>query len=781
MTADQLLQWLTQVLFVGVFCAAVVGAVRRPLRANVDTALLFGAAAGSIALTWVQQALGVPPNGVTTAVGATLGMALPYLLLRLLDDFVGVPSAVLRLAEVGLAATVIVLLAIEQPLPGWLTVLIVAYFFGFELYAAVRFLSSARHSSGVTRRRLQAVAVGSGFLGLAVLMVALTLLAPSLVGLWTSLALVAELGSGISYALGFAPPRLLRRAWQEPEVRALFKSAAGLPQLGDIGDIVRTLEGGVAAALGAPHTAIALWDDAAQVLRFYASDPNSSAMLVSERSDRDTIVSSVFATQQPIFTVNASRTDAAHAEAYRSAGARAVLAVPITVGETRLGVLAAYGPRASVFAEDDLELAQILANQVALALGYARELIERQRVEAEMAERRRAEAALRDSEARMTAIVETALDPIVSMDDAGRIVEFNPAAERVFGYRRAEVLGREMAEVIIPPQLRDQHRSGLGRYLAGGEGRVLDQRLELTAMRADQTEFPIELAIARMPSGGPLLFTGYLRDITDQKRAESLVRIMNADLERRVLERTAQLEDTVKELEAFSYSVSHDLRAPLRAVNGFSRILLQDYGSQLVPDAQGYLRMVSENAQQMGRLIDDLLAFSRLGRQQLRTQRVHPADMVRNALHELAPEQEGREVQIQLDELAVCQADPALLRQVFVNLLSNALKFTRRRPVARIEVGWRDMDGEGTYFVKDNGTGFDMRYADKLFGVFQRLHRAEDYDGTGVGLAIVNRIVHRHGGRVWAEAAPDQGATFFFTLANSDVSEGGADSRARAA
>ncbi len=781
MTADQLLQWLTQALFVGVFCAAVVGAVRRPLRANVDTALLFGAAAGSIALTWVRQVLGMPPNGVTNAVGAALGMALPYLLLRLLDDFVGVPSAVLRLAEVGLAATVIVLVAIEQPLPGWLTVLIVAYFFGFELYAAVRFLSSARHSSGVTRRRLQAVAVGSGFLALAVLMVALLLLAPSLAGLWTGLALVAELGSGISYALGFAPPTLLRRAWQEPEVRALFKSAAGLPQLGDIGDIVRTLEGGVAAALGAPHTVIGLWDDAGQVLRFYASDPNSSAMLVSEQSDRDTIVTNVFATQQPIFTANAPRTDAAHAEAYRSAGATAVLAVPITVGETRLGVLAAYGPRASVFAEDDLELAQILANQVALALGYARELIERQRVEAEMAERRRAEAALRDSEARMTAIVETALDPIVSMDDAGRLVEFNPAAERVFGYRRAEVLGREMAEVIIPPQLRDQHRSGLGRYLAGGEGRVLNQRLELTAMRADQTEFPIELAIARMPTGSPLLFTGYLRDITDQKRAESLIRIMNADLERRVLERTAQLEDTVKELEAFSYSVSHDLRAPLRAVNGFSRILLQDYGPQLVPDAQGYLRMVSENAQQMGRLIDDLLAFSRLGRQQLRTQRVQPGDVVRNALHELAPEQAGREVQIQLDELAVCQADPALLRQVYVNLLSNALKFTRRRPVARIEVGWRDMDGEVTYFVKDNGAGFDMRYADKLFGVFQRLHRAEDYDGTGVGLAIVNRIVHRHGGRVWAEGAPDQGATFFFTLANSDISEGGAGNGARAA
>ncbi len=206
-------------------------------------------------------------------------------------------------------------------------------------------------------------------------------------------------------------------------------------------------------------------------------------------------------------------------------------------------------------------------------------------------------------------------------------------------------------------------------------------------------------------------------------------------------------------------------------MNGFARILLQEYEPQLAADAQGYLRMVSENAQQMGRLIDDLLAFSRLGRQQLRTQRVLPAEVVRSALDELAPEQQGRDVQIVLGELPACQADPALLRQVYVNLLSNALKYTRRRDVARIEIGWREMHGAGTYFVKDNGAGFDMRYADKLFGVFQRLHRAEDYDGTGVGLAIVNRIVHRHGGRVWAEAAPDQGATFFFTLAGAAETE----------
>ena len=893
MTADQLLQLLTQALFVGVFLVAALRAVRRPLRPNVDTALLFGAAALSIALTWILQALGVAPNRIIGAAQGVLGMALPYLLLRLLDDFVGVPSVVLRLAEVGLAATVVVLVAIEPPLPGWLTVLIVAYFFGFELYAAVRFLRNSRRSSGVTRRRMQAVAVGSGLLGLTVLLVGLFLLAPSWAGLWTGLSLVSALSSGIGYALGFAPPRLLRRAWQEPGVRAFFRSAAGLPQLGDIGDIVRTLETGVAAALGAPRTAIGLWDDTEQVLRFYASDPGTVIMRASERPATGSILSRVFASQVPIFTIDAAREDPAHADVYRAAGATAVIGVPISVGETRLGVLAAYGPRAFVFAEDDLELAQILANQVALALGYARELIERERVESEVIERRRAEGALRDSEARKSAILETALDPIISMDHAGRIQEFNPAAERVFGYRRAEVLGREMAEVIIPAHLREQHRRGLARYLAGGESRVLNQRLELTALRADQTEFPIELAIARMPTGGPPLFTGFLRDISDrvraeatqrhlsaivlssqdaiigktldgtitswnpgaermygysadeivgqpvsvlapadrpdelpailarlrdgerltyhetvcmtkdgrhldvslsmspledangrvvgaatiarditaQKRSEALIRSLNADLERRVLERTAQLEDTVNELEAFSYSVSHDLRAPLRAVNGFARILLQEYEPQLAADAQGYLRMVSENAQQMGRLIDDLLAFSRLGRQQLRTQPVLPAEVVRSALDELAPEQQGRDVQITLGELAACQADPALLRQVYVNLLSNALKYTRRRDVARIAIGWREMHGAGTYFVKDNGAGFDMRYADKLFGVFQRLHRAEDYDGTGVGLAIVNRIVHRHGGRVWAEAAPDQGATFFFTLAGAADTE----------
>ena len=252
------------------------------------------------------------------------------------------------------------------------------------------------------------------------------------------------------------------------------------------------------------------------------------------------------------------------------------------------------------------------------------------------------------------------------------------------------------------------------------------------------------------------------REVAERNRAEAEVRRLNRELEDRVRQRTAELEAANKELEAFSYSVSHDLRAPLRAIDGFSRILLEDAAAQLSPEAQRYLQLVCDNTRQMGRLIDDLLAFSRLSRQPLRKRQVEPAKLVQQALDTLRAEREGRRVEITIGDLSICQGDPALLRQVWINLLANALKFTRQREVAVIEVGCRTDKAELVYFVRDNGVGFDMQYAHKLFGVFQRLHRAEEYEGTGVGLAIVQRIIHRHGGRVWAEA--DNGATFSFTL-----------------
>jgi light-regulated signal transduction histidine kinase (bacteriophytochrome) len=229
-------------------------------------------------------------------------------------------------------------------------------------------------------------------------------------------------------------------------------------------------------------------------------------------------------------------------------------------------------------------------------------------------------------------------------------------------------------------------------------------------------------------------------------------------------EKNIQLQAAVNDLDAFSYSVSHDLRAPLRAIDGFSQILLKQYGSSLAEEPREYLQLVRDNTVQMGHLVDHLLKFSRLGRQPLSKQRVATGPIIEEVLRDARQQAKRRSVSISVGETPIVWGDPALLKQVFANLIQNAFKYTRMRAEAVIEIGSSDIGGERVFFIRDNGAGFDMKYADKLFGVFQRLHRVEDFEGTGVGLAIVQRVVHRHGGRVWAEAAVDQGATFYFTL-----------------
>lgn len=380
------------------------------------------------------------------------------------------------------------------------------------------------------------------------------------------------------------------------------------------------------------------------------------------------------------------------------------------------------------------------------------------------AERKKAEDTLRESETRKRAILESAQDCIISIDHEGKIIEFNPAAEKTFGYTRAEVMGKSMADLIIPPSLRERHYRGLAHYFATGEGPVLGKRIEMTALRADGTEFPVELTVTRISQEGPPLFTGFVRDITERKRAEEEIRRLNAELEQRVIERTAQLEAANKELEAFTYSVSHDLRAPLRHVDGFSKILAGEFGLKLDSTAQRYLQYIQEGTKNMGQLIDDLLNLARVGRKELTLQVTGLNSLIDEVLADLKPETEGREFDWQIGKLPFVECDPALIKQVLANLLSNAVKFTRPRERAVIEVGQMALDGQTAVFVHDNGVGFSMKYADKLFGVFQRLHRQEDFEGTGVGLATVQRIIHKHGGRVWAEAELDKGATFYFTL-----------------
>jgi PAS domain S-box-containing protein len=342
--------------------------------------------------------------------------------------------------------------------------------------------------------------------------------------------------------------------------------------------------------------------------------------------------------------------------------------------------------------------------------------------------------------------------------------EWNRAAEQMFGYKRGEALGKRLADLIIPAYLREQHHVGLARYVADGTGPVLNQRIETLALRADGSEFPVELAITETKAGGQPMFTGYIADITERKRAEEQIKQLNAELEQRVHKRTQQLESANRELEAFSYSVSHDLRAPLRHINGFVEILQSTAGPQLDQENRGYLETIAESARQMGKLIDDLLAFSRMGRTELRSAPVSLASVVSEALREMRPETDGRDIRWNIGTLPEVNGDPAMLRQVFINLLSNAIKYTRTRPVAKIEIKATETAEEHVVSVRDNGVGFDNAYAHKLFGVFQRLHAANDFEGTGIGLAIVRRVIARHGGRVWAEGTVDSGAAFHIAL-----------------
>ena len=293
-----------------------------------------------------------------------------------------------------------------------------------------------------------------------------------------------------------------------------------------------------------------------------------------------------------------------------------------------------------------------------------------------------------------------------------------------------------------------------------------DYPLTICHAQGQTTDVLYNASVYRNQSGDIQGVFAAARDITERQRAEleRAQRIREQAARAEAEAGRARLEAANKELEAFAYSVSHDLRSPLRGIAGFANILLTEYCPQLDADAQHYLGLVIANATRMGELIDDLLAFSRLGRQTLQRQSVAVASVVQQALDELQPDQEGRQVKVVLGELPPCEADPVLLKQVFINLLSNALKFSRKRTASRIEIsGWQEGQ-ESVYCVRDNGVGFDMKYVDKLFGVFQRLHSVEEYEGTGAGLAIVQRIVHRHGGRVWAEGQLDKGAAFYFTI-----------------
>lgn len=366
---------------------------------------------------------------------------------------------------------------------------------------------------------------------------------------------------------------------------------------------------------------------------------------------------------------------------------------------------------------------------------------------------------LAESEGRYRSLVENINEVIISLDPEGRVTYASPVLQKSYGLAPAQIVGQKLTQFIHSDD-RSALAGSLESALAGRkkfvEFRLLGEGGVIRYMRISSRPL--------MQQGRTVGLTCILSDITEAKLAEDALHKLNDELERRVAERTADLERSNRDLEAFSYSVSHDLRAPLRAIDGFSRILMEEYHDRLDEDGLHNLEVIRSSSTRMARLIDDLLEYSRVSRRELATTPVDMAALVSEVFEEARGAAPQRKIVLQLGAAPPARGDCIMIRQVLANLFSNAVKFTARRAEAVIEVDGEVVGDEVVYRVKDNGVGFDMRYADKLFGVFQRLHGADEFEGTGIGLAIVKHIVERHGGRVWAEGKVDEGASFYFTL-----------------
>jgi PAS domain S-box-containing protein len=381
--------------------------------------------------------------------------------------------------------------------------------------------------------------------------------------------------------------------------------------------------------------------------------------------------------------------------------------------------------------------------------------------------RRQSEQALRESEERLSGIINSAMDAVISVDEHQRIHLFNPAAALMFGMSATAAIGQPL-ENLIPERFRNAHAGHIRNFAQKGiTARRMGMLGEINGLRANGEEFPIEASISHTLLEGGKLYTVILRDITERHRAENEIRQLNADLERHVDERTAELTAANRELDSFAYAVSHDLRAPLRAMSGFSQALAEDYGSLLQGEAKTYLEQIDLASRKMSDLIDGLLVLSRSTRGELRYDTVDISVLAEQLLAELQQFDPQRTVSVQVEAGLRAQGDTRMIELVLRNLLSNAWKYTGREQAANIRVYAELRDGVTRFCVADNGAGFDMAHANRLFKPFQRLHRQEEFPGIGIGLATVQRIVHRHGGSIEASGEPGKGAVFCFTLAST--------------